>query len=51
MGATPPTERHADTGFAVRDTPPEINRMVFARVAMTEGERRYGEALPVGCPV
>ena len=40
MGAAAPTERYADTGFAVKDTPPEINRMVFERImALTEGER------------
>jgi hypothetical protein len=33
-------DRYADTGFAVRDTPPEINDMIFrAMMQRTEGER------------
>lgn len=38
-------DRYADTGFSVRDTPPEINRRMFAGVmALSEGER-----LKMGC--
>ena len=33
-------DRYADTGFAVKDTPPEINAMIFrAMMLRTPGER------------
>ena len=33
-------DRYADTGFSVKDTPPEINAMLFrAMMAKTPGER------------
>ncbi len=33
-------DRYADTGFSVKDTPPEINTMLFrAMMAKTPGER------------
>jgi hypothetical protein len=33
-------DRYADTGFAVKDTPPEINAMIFrAMMQRTPGER------------
>ena len=38
-------DRYADTGFSVKDTPPEINRRMFEGVmALSEGER-----LKMGC--
>ena len=33
-------DRYADTGFSVKDTPPEVNAMIFRRImALTPGER------------
>ncbi len=33
-------DRYADTGFSVKDTPPEINAMIFQRMmALEPGER------------
>ena len=33
-------DRYADTGFSVKDTPPEVNAMIFQRMmALTPGER------------
>jgi hypothetical protein len=38
-------DRYADTGFSVKDTPPEINRRMFEGVmALSEGDR-----LKMGC--
>ena len=40
MGIEAPTERFADTGYGVKDTSPEVNRMIFERMmALTPGER------------
>ena len=40
MGSQTQSDRHADTGYGVKDTPPEINRMIFERVmSLQPGER------------
>lgn len=36
----PATERYADTGFGVKDTSPEINRMIFERIMAKTPEER-----------
>jgi hypothetical protein len=33
-------DRYADTGFAVKDTPPEINAMIFAAMMRKTPEER-----------
>lgn len=33
-------DRYADTGFAVKDTPPEINSMIFAAMMRKTPEER-----------
>jgi hypothetical protein len=33
-------DRYADTGFAVKDTPPEINAMIFAAMMRKTQEER-----------
>ena len=33
-------DRYADTGFAVKDTPPEINAMIFAAMMRKTSEER-----------
>jgi hypothetical protein len=40
MGTTPPTDRYPDTGFSVKDTPPEVNRFYHERIMALSGERR-----------
>ena len=40
MSNEAPTERFADTGYSVKDTSPEVNRIMFERImALTPGER------------
>lgn len=40
MGSQTPSDRHPDTGYGVKDTPPEINRMIFERVmSLSPGKR------------
>ena len=34
------TERYSDTGYSVKDTSPEINRMMFEGFMALSGERR-----------
>lgn len=41
MGQEPPTDRYPDTGFSVKDTPPEVNRFYFERIMALSGERRF----------
>ena len=41
MGTTPPTDRYPDTGFSVKDTSPEANRIYFERIMALSGERRF----------
>lgn len=40
MGKEITTERYADTGYSVKDTPPEINRLMFERFMSLSSERR-----------
>jgi len=40
MGQSPPTERYPDTGFGVKDTPPEINRRIFVQMMSRSPEER-----------
>jgi hypothetical protein len=35
------SDRYADTGFSVKDTPPEINRFYYERIMALSGERRF----------
>jgi hypothetical protein len=40
MGATPPSDIYPDTGYSVKDTSPEVNRIMFEHfMAMTPGQR------------
>ncbi len=45
MGAAAPTDIYPDTGFSVKDTSPEVNRMMFERIMAMTGEER----LRMGC--
>jgi hypothetical protein len=45
MGEPSTSERYPDTGFSVRDTPPEINQMMFERTMALSGAER----LAMGC--
>jgi|Laugrefabdmm15dn_1035133.scaffolds.fasta_scaffold05428_3 hypothetical protein len=40
MGNEITTDRYADTGYSVKDTPPEINRLMFERFMSLSCERR-----------
>ena len=40
MGTETTTDRYADTGCRVKDTPPEINRWMFERFMSLSIERR-----------
>lgn len=35
------TDRYPDTGFSVKDTSPEINRMIFQHTMSLTGEQRF----------
>lgn len=41
MGRTTPTDRYADTGFSVSDTPLELNSFIHQRIMALGGERRF----------
>ena len=41
MDRETPTDRYPDTGFSVKDTPPEVNRFYFERIMALSGERRF----------
>lgn len=45
MGEPSSSERYPDTGFSVRDTTPEINQMMFARMMALSGAER----IAMGC--
>ena len=34
-------DRYADTGFSVKDTPPEVNMMIFRRMMDLSPEERF----------
>ncbi len=40
MGKETTTDRYADTGYSVKDTPPEINRWMFERFMSLSCEQR-----------
>ena len=41
MVPTPASDRYADTGFSVKDTPPEVNRFYYERIMALSSERRF----------
>lgn len=41
MGIALESDRYPDTGFSIRDTSPEINRMIFERTMSLTGEERF----------
>lgn len=41
MGHEPPTNRYPDTGFRVKDPPPEVSRGCFKRIMALSGGRRF----------
>lgn len=41
MGKETTTDRYADTGYSVKDTPPEVNRWMFESFMSLSCERRF----------
>ncbi len=41
MGLEIESDRYPDTGFSVRDTSPEVNRLMFERTMALTGEKRF----------
>lgn len=40
MGGKAPSDTYPDTGFSVKDTSPEVNRILFERIMALSGEER-----------
>ncbi len=45
MGAAIEPDRYPDTGFSIKDTPPDLNQMLFERMMAKTGSER----MEMGC--